>query len=334
MKKLFGVCLFLLCSISTFGEELAIRGINDVVAEIIEGGELVYIRHRKLDGVVVRYKWKNYANDEERIAAVSKLAGEHGLETYLKGRICYILSQDQMRQLPFHKIYMRFHGKRGMTVEKFQEEIRAAFKDDRSNVKYDSDTGLVELYHRDDTTDSVGAILERYLKVREFKSETELFNGTQRDSRLFKEDIRVSDMSLNKVLSLLAENSGVKYEPRDSFEGANYELTGVIQAGKDPLRMMDDVAFQFGLTLFVRDNECHFFTVEELNKMKHLKREWKLTAMNDEDIRKVIEKLNSEVLTTIDGKAEYMDTGCISLSGRKEQLDKAVQVLLEADNFK
>ena len=88
-----------------------------------------------------------------------------------------------------------------------------------------------------------------------------------------EDGLRVQDAALNDILELLATQAGLSYFHNNRIAGEDFKVNGYLRNG-DPLQQMNDLAFQFGLTLYRKGDTAYALTPDQLNQLPA--NEWQL----------------------------------------------------------
>lgn len=108
------------------------------------------------------------------------------------------------------------------------------------------------------------------------KAETEkLENGTQ-----------LTNADLNNVFLFLARQAELSYFHNPKIAGPDFQVNGFLRDG-DPLQQMNDLAFQYGLTLYRKGDTAYALTPDQLNQLPANEFHYQLNYLRPKDIEQI-----------------------------------------------
>jgi len=107
----------------------------------------------------------------------------------------------------------------------------------------------------------------------------------------------IKDASLNDIFQLLAKRAEKQYFHNNKLNTEDYKVTGHLNADTDPLSQMEDLAFQYGLRMYVKGNTVYAMMTDQLEKLPAKEWTYSLRYLRPTDIEQ-IKALIMPMLTT------------------------------------
>lgn len=98
-----------------------------------------------------------------------------------------------------------------------------------------------------------------------------------------EDGLRVQDAALNDIFELLATQAGLSYFHNNRISGEDFKVNGYLRNG-DPLQQMNDLAFQYSLTLYRKGDTAYALTSDQLNQLPATEWHYSLRYMRPKDI--------------------------------------------------
>lgn len=102
-------------------------------------------------------------------------------------------------------------------------------------------------------------------------------NGAAEADPIAEEDggFLIKDASINDIFQLLAKRAGKQYFHNNKLATDDYKVTGHLNGDTAPLKQMEELAFQYGLRMYVKGNTVYAMMDEQLQKLPA--KEWTYT---------------------------------------------------------
>ncbi len=98
----------------------------------------------------------------------------------------------------------------------------------------------------------------------------------------------IKDAGLNDIFQFLAKSAGRQYFHNMKIAGPDYLVTGHLNDG-DPLQQMEELAFQYGLSLHVKGNTIYALTQAQLSQLPSAEFHYQLRYLRPTDIEQIKE---------------------------------------------
>ena len=85
----------------------------------------------------------------------------------------------------------------------------------------------------------------------------------------------IKDASINDIFQLLAKRAGKQYFHNNKLATEDYKVTGHLNGDAEPLKQMEELAFQYGLRMYVKGNTVYAMMEEQLQRLPA--KEWTYT---------------------------------------------------------
>ena len=148
-----------------------------------------------------------------------------------------------------------------------------------------------------------------------------------------EDGLRVQDANLNDILELLATQAGLSYFHNNRIAGEDFKVNGYLRNG-DPLQQMNDLAFQFGLTLYRKGDTAYALTPDQLNQLPANEWHYSLRYLRPKDIEQ-IKSLISPLLSPSTGIVNYEPkTNTIIVIDTPNRIERVQNLLQRVDRAK
>jgi type II secretory pathway component GspD/PulD (secretin) len=98
----------------------------------------------------------------------------------------------------------------------------------------------------------------------------------------------IKDAGLNDIFQFLAKSAGRQYFHNMKIAGPDYLVTGHLNDG-DPLQQMEELAFQYGLSLHTKGNTIYALTQAQLSQLPSAEFHYQLRYLRPTDIEQIKE---------------------------------------------
>ena len=96
----------------------------------------------------------------------------------------------------------------------------------------------------------------------------------------------IRDAAINDIFQMLAKRANKQYFHNTSITGADFNVSGHLNGG-DPLQQMEELAFQYGLTLYTKGNTVYALNAEQLNRLPASEWHYQLRYLRPTDIEQI-----------------------------------------------
>ena len=142
----------------------------------------------------------------------------------------------------------------------------------------------------------------------------------------------IKDAAINDIFQMLAKRAKKQYFHNNSIGGADYNVSGHLNGG-DPLRQMEELAFQYGLTLYTKGNTVYALNSEQLNQLPASEWHYQLRYLRPTDIEQI--KALIQPMLSPTGIANYEPkTNTIIIIDSAHQVERAKNLLTTVDRAK
>lgn len=97
----------------------------------------------------------------------------------------------------------------------------------------------------------------------------------------------IKDASINNIFQLLAKRAGKQYFHNNKLNIDDYKVTGHLNGDTAPLKQMEELAFQYGLRMYVRGNTVYAMMEEQLQQLPAKEWTYTLRYMRATDIEQI-----------------------------------------------
>lgn len=97
----------------------------------------------------------------------------------------------------------------------------------------------------------------------------------------------IKDASINDIFQLLAKRAGKQYFHNNKLTTDDYKVTGHLNGDTEPLKQMEELAFQYGLRMYVKGNTVYAMMDEQLQKLPAKEWTYTLRYMRATDIEQI-----------------------------------------------
>ncbi|MEO5913026.1 MAG: secretin N-terminal domain-containing protein [Luteolibacter sp.] len=98
----------------------------------------------------------------------------------------------------------------------------------------------------------------------------------------------IKDAGLNDIFQFLAKSAGRQYFHNSKITGPDFLVTGHLNDG-DPLQQMEELAFQYGLSLHVKGNTIYALTQAQLSQLPSAEFHYQLRYLRPTDMEQIKE---------------------------------------------
>ncbi|SHK32828.1 type II/III secretion system short domain-containing protein [Rubritalea squalenifaciens DSM 18772] len=148
-----------------------------------------------------------------------------------------------------------------------------------------------------------------------------------------EDGLRVQDANLNDIMELLATQAGLSYFHNNRISGDDFKVNGYLRNG-DPLQQMNDLAFQFGLTLYRKGDTAYALTPDQLNQLPANEWHYSLRYLRPKDIEQ-IKALISPLLSPSTGIVNFEPkTNTIIVIDTPNRIERVQNLLQRVDRAK
>ena len=93
----------------------------------------------------------------------------------------------------------------------------------------------------------------------------------------------IRDAAINDIFQMLAKRANKQYFHNVSISGSEFNVSGHLNSG-NPLEQMEELAFQYGLTLYTKGNTVYALNSEQLNRLPAEEWHYQLRYLRPTDI--------------------------------------------------
>ena len=97
----------------------------------------------------------------------------------------------------------------------------------------------------------------------------------------------IKDANINDIFQLLAKRSDKQYFHNNKLNTVDYQVTGHLSGDVDPLQQMEELAFQYGLRMYVKGNTVYAMLSEQLNNLPAKEWTYSLQYLRPTDIEQI-----------------------------------------------
>ena len=97
----------------------------------------------------------------------------------------------------------------------------------------------------------------------------------------------IKDANINDIFQLLAKKSDKQYFHNNKLNTVDYQVTGHLSGDVDPLKQMEELAFQYGLRMYVKGNTVYAMLSEQLNNLPAKEWTYSLQYLRPTDIEQI-----------------------------------------------
>lgn len=138
---------------------------------------------------------------------------------------------------------------------------------------------------------------------------------------------RLKDYPVNDLFQYLSRLAGKQYFQNPSLAGLT--ISGQMMDG-DPLKRMQEVAFQFGISLYEKGNTIYAMPVSEVSNMPQRQAEFKLRYLRSDQAK--LKELLAPYLTKGSGTADYEDkTNTLIINDNEPAISRIRDFLARVD---
>ena len=142
----------------------------------------------------------------------------------------------------------------------------------------------------------------------------------------------IRDAAINDIFQMLAKRARKQYFHNTSIAGPDFNVSGHLNSG-NPLEQMEELAFQYGLTLYTKGNTVYALNAEQLNRLPAEEWHYQLRYLRPTDIEQ-IKGLIAPMLSPT-GIANYEPkTNTIIVVDAAHQVERAKNLLTMIDKAK
>ena len=114
----------------------------------------------------------------------------------------------------------------------------------------------------------------------------------------------IKDANINDIFQLLAKRADKQYFHNNKLNAPDYMVTGHLNGNVSPLKQMEELAFQYGLRMYVKGNTIYAMDVSQLNNLPSKEWTYSLRYLRPTDIEQ-IKALIQPMLTPARGIVNY-----------------------------
>jgi len=142
----------------------------------------------------------------------------------------------------------------------------------------------------------------------------------------------IRDAAINDIFQMLAKRANKQYFHNTSISGTDFQVSGHLNGG-DPLQQMEELAFQYGLTLYTKGNTVYALNAEQLNRLPASEWHYQLRYLRPTDIEQIKGLIQPMLSPT--GVANYEPkTNTIIIVDAAHQVARAKNLLTMVDKAK
>ncbi len=142
----------------------------------------------------------------------------------------------------------------------------------------------------------------------------------------------IRDAAINDIFQMLAKRADKQYFHNTKIAGPEYNVSGHLNGG-DPLRQMEELAFQYSLTLYTKGNTVYALNSEQLNQLPASEWHYQLRYLRPTDIEQI--KALIQPMLSPTGIANYEPkTNTIIVIDSAHQVERAKNLLTSVDKAK
>ena len=144
----------------------------------------------------------------------------------------------------------------------------------------------------------------------------------------------IKDANINDIFQLLAKRADKQYFHNNKLSTPDYQVTGHLNGDVDPLKQMEELAFQYGLRMYVKGNTVYAMMSEQLNNLPAKEWTYSLNYLRPTDIEQ-IKTLIQPMLSVGRGIVNYEPkTNTIVVIDTMRQIEMVEKLLRKIDKPK
>lgn len=97
----------------------------------------------------------------------------------------------------------------------------------------------------------------------------------------------IKDANINDIFQLLAKRADKQYFHNNKLNTEDYQVTGHLNGDVDPLKQMEELAFQYGLRMYVKGNTVYAMMSDQLNNLPAKEWTYSLNYLRPTDIEQI-----------------------------------------------
>ena len=97
----------------------------------------------------------------------------------------------------------------------------------------------------------------------------------------------IKDANINDIFQLLAKRSDKQYFHNNKLNAVEFQVTGHLNGDVDPLKQMEELAFQYGLRMYVKGNTVYAMMSDQLNNLPAKEWTYSLNYLRPTDIEQI-----------------------------------------------
>jgi len=97
----------------------------------------------------------------------------------------------------------------------------------------------------------------------------------------------IKEANLNDIFQLLAKRADKQYFHNNKINTDDYKVTGHLNGDADPLTQMEELAFQYGLRMYVKGNTVYAMMTDQLEKLPAKEWTYSLRYLRPTDIEQI-----------------------------------------------
>jgi len=144
----------------------------------------------------------------------------------------------------------------------------------------------------------------------------------------------IKDANINDIFQLLAKRADKQYFHNNKLNIVDYQVTGHLNGDVDPLKQMEELAFQYGLRMYVKGNTVYAMMSDQLNNLPAKEWTYSLNYLRPTDIEQ-IKALIQPMLSAGRGIVNYEPkTNTIIVIDTMRQIEMVEKLLRKIDKPK
>jgi len=97
----------------------------------------------------------------------------------------------------------------------------------------------------------------------------------------------IKDANINDIFQLLAKRSDKQYFHNNKLNTVDFQVTGHLNGDVDPLKQMEELAFQYGLRMYVKGNTVYAMMSDQLSNLPAKEWTYSLNYLRPTDIEQI-----------------------------------------------
>ena len=97
----------------------------------------------------------------------------------------------------------------------------------------------------------------------------------------------IKDANINDIFQLLAKRSDKQYFHNNKLNTVEFQVTGHLNGDVDPLKQMEELAFQYGLRMYVKGNTVYAMMSDQLSNLPAKEWTYSLNYLRPTDIEQI-----------------------------------------------